>query len=381
VFFKELRRRNFSSKIDIKRLEIDKFTLYIDHSLGGGTNSFSAHVMSNITHDFLRLSYNISALSYVVDIHSKRGMESFFFNSFSSVTEFLKQLNFKEIIVNSIVSFEKPELLIEFLVGLKKAFKSNCRLNVMTHDFYSLCPSFNLIDMDGQFCNVPDFKTCNKCLSKNSHIGPSYHHSIDIESWRSLWFMLLSMSDKITFFSKSSKDIFLKAYPSLNNRKLAVIPHTVEKLIKAKKINIEKTETLHIGVFGHFMFNKGSHIIESVANEINMQELDIKITLFGTTDRYIDNSVIEIKGDYNKQDLPMLIKKSGVNVVLFPSICPETFSYVTHEIIGLGLPIASFNLGAQAETISKYKNGLILNSYNPKIIIEKLKTFHKKIYK
>jgi glycosyltransferase involved in cell wall biosynthesis len=128
-------------------------------------------------------------------------------------------------------------------------------------------------------------------------------------------------------------------------------------------------------VFVEFERNK------KIAREIKAKGLNVKMTLFGTIDRYIDNSVIEIKGEYNKQDLPMLIKKSGVNVVLFPSICPETFSYVTHEIISFGLPIASFNLGAQAEAISKYKNGLILNSYNPKIIIEKLKTFHKKIYK
>ena len=272
-------------------------------------------------------------------------------------------------------------MLIQFLADLKSQSAFNCKLRILNHDFYSVCPSYNLIDDHGHFCNIPDFITCNKCLSNNSHLGPSFHNSIEIESWRKHWLDLLSISDKITFFSKSSKSIFLKAFPSLNNNKLSVLPHSVTKLIGTKKLNIEMTETLHIGVVGHLMYNKGSHIVEGIANEIKAQSLNIKITLFGTTDRYIDNSVIQIKGQYNQKDLPSLIQKSGINVVLFPSICPETFSYVTHEVISLGLPIASFNLGAQAEAISKYKNGLVVNSFNPRVILKQLIAFHKKIYK
>ncbi len=65
-------------------------------------------------------------------------------------------------------------------------------------------------------------------------------------------------------------------------------------------------------------------------------------------------------GRYDKANLPSLIAQSGANIFLFPSIWPETFSYVTHELIACGVPLCCFDLGAPAEALDCYAAGLVL---------------------
>ena len=77
-------------------------------------------------------------------------------------------------------------------------------------------------------------------------------------------------------------------------------------------------------------------------------------------------------GRYNVNKLDKIIEEQGISTVLFPSICPETFSYTVSELIHVGVPIACFNLGAQAEKVSSYKFGEIISSDNNESIFNSL---------
>ena len=109
------------------------------------------------------------------------------------------------------------------------------------------------------------------------------------------------------------------------------------------------------------------------------KELLFQLVLFGKIIEDVhNNDPIKIIGTYSHKDLPKLIEKNKVNTFLFPSICPETFSYVVEEIIYMNLRIACFDLGAPADRISKYKKGLILSSFNPSLIIKDLLKLNRK---
>ena len=49
-----------------------------------------------------------------------------------------------------------------------------------------------------------------------------------------------------------------------------------------------------------------------------------------------------------------------MNVFWFPSICPETFSFVLHEMKAMGLPILAYDVGAQADTLATHPTGRIM---------------------
>ena len=55
-----------------------------------------------------------------------------------------------------------------------------------------------------------------------------------------------------------------------------------------------------------------------------------------------------VSGSYQPDQLPYLIEAHCIDRWLFPSIWPETFSHVVHEMISTGLPVHAFDVGAQA---------------------------------
>jgi glycosyltransferase involved in cell wall biosynthesis len=64
---------------------------------------------------------------------------------------------------------------------------------------------------------------------------------------------------------------------------------------------------------------------------------------------------------------------------LFPSIWPETFSYVVAEMIALGLPIVAFDLGAPAERLRTYPNARLCAEVSAEAALATLVDFHREL--
>jgi glycosyltransferase involved in cell wall biosynthesis len=97
-------------------------------------------------------------------------------------------------------------------------------------------------------------------------------------------------------------------------------------------------------------------------------------------DSRVPDEIVTVTGHYEPEQLAEIIKNSEVNIFLFPSIVPETFSYVAHELVAMGVPLACFNMGAPAELVRTYKNGLALGSMEAGAILTELEKFRRKIY-
>jgi glycosyltransferase involved in cell wall biosynthesis len=240
----------------------------------------------------------------------------------------------------------------------------------MVHDFYALCPSYTLINKDGRYCGVPvDLGICAACIhgySKNLlPYGPT---KVGIHEWRSEWRELMRLATEIRCFSTSSRDIFMRAYPDLANQ-CTVVPHEVD--FKPSRLPaIRPSSRLHIGVVGGINYSKGRAVIQSLVRHIEDRGLDHKLSVVGQVDVPIRG--ITVTGKYEVTQLPEMIEKLGINVILIPSIWPETFSYVTSEMVLLGMPVACFNIGAPAERIRSYEKGIVLEDSDPETILKGL---------
>ncbi|MEZ5585388.1 MAG: hypothetical protein R3F37_23950, partial [Candidatus Competibacteraceae bacterium] len=60
------------------------------------------------------------------------------------------------------------------------------------HDYYSICPQFNLTLPDGRYCGEPDIGGCNACLQKRPSVW-----RLDIVAWRSLFRQLLEGAERV----------------------------------------------------------------------------------------------------------------------------------------------------------------------------------------
>ena len=86
-------------------------------------------------------------------------------------------------------------------------------------------------------------------------------------------------------------------------------------------------------------------------------------------------------GKYDVDGLRDLIINQKLSVALFPSVWPETFSYLVSELIAAGIPLACFDMGAQAEKVSEYKYGQIITDFTSEEILKALQIAYQKAQK
>lgn len=360
--------------------ELRNIVLVIDHDLGGGANHYRERLVTEKVNEgatVLILSCAIATLSYVLLVRSKQRSEQYSIPGYDFMLELADQLQIKEIIYNTGVTFPRPEELPPLIAKLKNKF--NPRLTLLVHDFFMVCPSHYLIDDTGEYCGIPETKRCQICLARNHQDFSLLFRSRDIIQWHALWGSVIGLADEVRTFSYNSLSLFQRAYPALDLSRVVVTPHTVSYL-KHAKIKPSYTDTLRIGVVGHIGYHKGAKIVRDLACEIKTRCLDIQIVVIGTIEARCEASVVSETGPYQHDKLPELIENAGVNIMFFPSIWPETFSYVVHELVELELPVACFDLGAPAERLRAYEQGLILKETTASATLENLILFHKRVY-
>lgn len=362
--------RGFLSKKDI--------FIIIDHDMGGGANIFRSELVkeqiekNNIV---ILLSYHIPSLQFFLQIFSSENSERYLIDDIYDLFDLIHLGKVNSVFYNCAVTFRSPLEIPRLLLSIKQL--TNCSIIVAVHDYFIACPSHFLLNSQYTFCNIPSKNTCASCLEENTDGFVKLSGCKDITEWRSHWKKLLIQADEVRLFSKSSFTLLQKAFPDVKTKSWTIKPHTVRS---RNLIAVSSGNQLNIGIVGAIGRHKGSEIVQAIAQEIENRQLDMKISVIGTIEARCSPDIVSVTGPYEADALPGLIKHSGANVFLFPSICPETFSYVSHELIGMGLPFSCFDLGAPADLAKNYEKGMLLTSIEPSKIIEDLEQFRQKIY-
>jgi len=103
---------------------------------------------------------------------------------------------------------------------------------------------------------------------------------------------------------------------------------------------------------GRIAAHKGAAQVARLARHIEETGANARITVFGTLEEPAPASVVSQTGAYSAEALSALVAEQGVNVFWFPSMLPETFSFVVHEMKAMGLPVLAYDVGAQADTLA-----------------------------
>lgn len=360
--------------------EHNNLCLILDHDLGGGANHYRERLVNSIVKDgrsVVILTYHVATLSHVLILKNSRVNLRFSIPDKDFILKAIKTLTVTDIIYNTGVSFAKPEEIPQLLINIKQA--TSARLKVLVHDFFLACPSHFLIDHEDKHCHLPHTDVCSSCLPKNQQGFTTLFLERAMPKWRSIWGSMLVIADEIVTFSNNSSQLLLKAYPQIEKSRISVIPHKVTHL-SGQLPKITNTKSLRIGVVGHIGFHKGSVFIQALAREIRRRGAEVNVVVIGAIEAMCEPLVVTQTGSYEHDDLPGLIERSGANVFLFPSIWPETFSYVVQELVSMELPVASFNFGAPAERLAAYPKGLVLDSMDPGAVLDDLISFHSKTY-
>lgn len=219
------------------------------------------------------------------------------------------------------------------------------------HDFYSYCPQISLTDHSDRYCGEEGLAQCHQCLQR--HPAPG---GLSIESWRNQHAGLLTNARYLIAPSQDAAHRMLRYVPAASVR---VVPH--EKLLPVaqqhplpKPRRLSDVQPLKIAVLGALSKIKGADVLEAVATLAAVRNAPVEFHLIGYAYRNLrtqPKARLTVHGAYDDQDLSKILQWLQPDVVWFPAVWPETYSYTLSACLESGLPVVAPNIGAFAERL------------------------------
>jgi hypothetical protein len=233
-----------------------------------------------------------------------------------------------------------------------------------------VCPSYTLINSEGRHCRLPNKPDiCDRCLAKNQ-LELVRRPDGGIARWRAIWGPLIADADTVLCFSENTARLAQKAYPHAAAKSVIRL-HRVDYLPR-RLPRVDLNANLHIGIVGGINFAKGAEVVLRIGVSITARNLEIRITVVGRM--WYDT---ELPQSYERENLAEIVEEEGINLCFLPSIWPETFSFVTEELMQLKMPLCCFDLGAPADRLRAYPLGQVLSSIDdPNTALDEIIAFY-----
>jgi len=229
---------------------------------------------------------------------------------------------------------------------------------VSVHDFSLFCARPHLIEEpNGSFCFYSqDFDRCRRCLSQRWQLPQNAQRDR-----RTLAREILTASKRVIFPSRFLLDQHreLFALPELAGVVIepgsaGLSPAVLAQIRSGRDARVPRRA---IAYAGSAKRHKGAHMLAELA-----QQTGAPLHIFGGGDedllrdlRSLPNATVH--GYYRGGELPLLLQKHRVGLVVVPSIWPEAHCLVISEAWLAGAVVAAFDLGAPAERIRAQGGG------------------------
>ncbi|KZC02386.1 hypothetical protein AU375_01183 [Methylobacterium radiotolerans] len=143
-----------------------------------------------------------------------------------------------------------------------------------------------------------------------------------------------------------------------------------------------------VAVLGGISLPEGGLFLQALATDAQDRDLPLHFTIVGYSDPALTSGLaragVTETGRYSTDDPTLdrvaraafeiaktgrhweddetldLVTQVSADLILLPSIWPETYAYALTLALRTGLPVAAFDLGAQAERLRAYPNGHLL---------------------
>lgn len=243
---------------------------------------------------------------------------------------------------------------------------------ISLHDYYFICPSYNLVDSYGRFC--VDYQSeayCATCIQSQFRQGATLK-----KDWEKACRSLLKSASLIIVPSSDCADYYRREFPDISDR-FEVIPHGIDKdyLNSISKRDTDELEVelppkpnkdkLIVGFVGSLNKAKGSSEVLEIIQKFwkdpsNRERVFFKVV--GELDVPLPRSCrnFAVTGRYARADLPTCV--ADVDVAVIPSQWPETYCLTADELLALGIPIITTPIGAVPERITSAQAGWVAQS-------------------
>ncbi|MEK6806984.1 MAG: glycosyltransferase [Pseudomonadota bacterium] len=346
-----------------------RLVFVVDHGLGGGANVYGMQRVAELARQgyaVLRLVPDPWTLGY--RLLAQRGNQSRAarVGDLAQLRQLYEGLRFDQTWFNNVLSFvDTPGVMAAVREWQVRGALGETTF--LVHDFFSVCPSWTLIDHAGRFCGIPAAEVCARCLPQHRAPFLGLARGATIPEWRQRWAPILQDVHEVRCFSEASRALMLRAYPLLPRERLTVVPHQTSEL-PLRRVGPRDGGAPVVGVVGTISAQKGSEVLRELCRYLRDSGSSMRLVVAGTVELELAPEIATVTGAYRRDELPNLLERHGVNVALLPSVWPETYSYVTDELMQMGLPLLVFDLGAPAERVRGYARGLVMPIAGPEQI-------------
>lgn len=204
---------------------------------------------------------------------------------------------------------------------------SVCEKFFWLHDYFSLCPSYNLLRNDREFCGAPDI-TSNAC-----EICKFHNNRLDQQNSFNELFELFDI--KVVAPSVFTYELWKRKFPKKDISGM-VKPLTILNWQQTQPGNVYSGK-LKVGFIGYpFKFKGWSEWIQLIGNLEGNK--DLEFFHFSNTNFYEGRYRIvptKVHKD-NRNAMVENLRQNGIDVAVLWSLVPETFSFVLHEALAAG---------------------------------------------
>lgn len=237
------------------------------------------------------------------------------------------------------------------LAGMLRLIESGIDVLLSVHDFSLFCARPHLLEEPmGRFCFYSqDFDRCHRCLRQSWAVSKN-----EQRDRRAMARQILMAAKGVIFPSR----FLLEQHRALFSLPL-LDAEVIEPGVPAadREVRVDGPRPA-IAYAGSVKRHKGAHLLPELARLAG----NIQLHVFGGGDedllrdmRRVPN--IAVHGYYRGGELPSLLARHAVGLVILPSIVPESYGLVLSEAWLAGAAGAAFDLGAQAERIRRDGGG------------------------
>jgi glycosyltransferase involved in cell wall biosynthesis len=231
-------------------------------------------------------------------------------------------------------------------------------------DFYLICPKVNLTSTLEGLCYGPEHG--NTCVRACPELDPdAVRARLEVVKTR-----ILQDSRRIVVPSKFVASLISKEFPDVHP---TIIGHGLDhSKLRSRNIDLDYAcvDKITFGYAGSFNEFKGLHVLIDAFKDVGDRNAELLIYGSGTDSAYIDRVISEcrndsriiMKGVYKDEEIGEVL--SSIDVLIVPSLCCETYSFILHEAMGCFVPVIASKLGALADNIDNGETGWLFEPGN-----------------
>lgn len=233
------------------------------------------------------------------------------------------------------------------------------------HDYHLLGGNPTLTDEHGVFSD-DDLD----CASNPLYPLPAGE---TLRAWRERHGAFITGALRVIFPSVAAKDTFTRIYPV--ERAVAAFHLEPNRDLRRQQLRpLAGGKPLVVGILGALSKEKGADYLERIAAAAKEARLPLTFTLVGYAYRTLQG--VRTTGPYEQGEILQVIAREQCDLLLYPALWPETYSYTLSYGLQTGLPIIAPRLGAFHERLAGLKNVMLFeHGTTPDQLLQEITAF------